>query len=87
MEVDNLLRFDSLTNKTWLILPDRKDWKKVGAFIQQPLLQGFPSYRMKSFRMKVLERCEEVRRFCLDRVGEERSRKLRKHIQEILSGG
>ena len=86
MEVDNLLRFESLINKTWLIVPDRRDWKKVGAFIQQPLLQSFPSYRMKSFRMKVLERCEEVRHFCLDRVSEERSRKLRKHIQEVLNG-
>ena len=41
MEVDNLLRFDSLINKTWLIVPDNRDWKKVGAFIQQPILQSF----------------------------------------------
>jgi hypothetical protein len=86
MEVDNLLRFESLINKTWLIVPDKRDWKKVSAFIQQPLLQSFPSYRMKAFRTKVLERCEELRQFCLDKVGEERSRKMRKHIQKVLSG-
>jgi len=86
MEVDNLLRYDSLIDKTWLIVPDKHDWKKVGAFIQQPLRQSFPTYRMKAFRMKVLEQCEEVRHFCLDRVGEERGRRMRKYVQEVLSG-
>jgi len=86
MEVDNLLRFDSLIDKTWLIVPDKRDWKKVGRFIQQPLLQSFPSYRMKNFRANVLKQCEELRRFCLDKVREERSRRMRKHIQEVLGG-
>ena len=85
MEVDNLLRFESLINKTWLMVPDKRDWKKVGAFIKQPLLQSFPSYRMKAFRTKVLEQCEQLRHFCLDKVGEERSRKMRKYVQEVLS--
>lgn len=86
MEVNSLLPFESLTNKTWLIVPDKHDWKKVDAFIQQPLLKSFPSYRMKAFRTKVLKQCKELRRFCLDKVREERSRKIRKHIQEVLSG-
>jgi|GEM_PF-2581857 len=86
MEVDNLLRFESLIDKTWLIVPDKRDWKKVGRFIQQPLLQSFPSYRMKEFRANVLKKCEELRRFCSDKVSEARSRKMRKYIQEVLSG-
>ncbi len=85
MEIDNLLRYESLINKTWVIIPDKRDWKKVGEFIQQPLLQSFPSYRMKSFRTRVLEQCEQVRRFCLDKVAEERSRKMRKLVQEKIA--
>ncbi len=84
MEVDNLLRFDSLVDKTWLIVPDVRDWSKVDSFIQQPTLHDFPSYRMKSFRTRVLDKCEEVRSFCLDRIAEERSRKMRKYVHEQL---
>jgi hypothetical protein len=86
MEIDNLLRFEHLINKTWLIIPDKKDWKKVGAFIQLPLLQSFPQYRTKTFRVKVLEQCEELREFCLTKVREERSRKMRKFVQDTLNG-
>jgi hypothetical protein len=86
MEVDNLLRFDNLIHKTWLIVPDSRDWKKVDLFIQQPTLKSFPSYRKKSFRTKVLDQCEQVRRFCLDKVAEERGRKMRKYVNDQLSG-
>ena len=87
MEVDNLLRFESLINKTWLIVPHPKDWKKSGSFIQEPLLKSFPDYRMKPFRIKVLDECKEVRRFCLEKVKEARGRIMRKHVQSVLSGG
>lgn len=86
MEVDNLLHYENLVNKTWLIIPDRHDWKKVDAFIQEPMLKSFPEYRMKSFRIKDLGKCERVRAFCLDKVNAERSRKMRKHVQEQLAG-
>lgn len=84
MEIDNLLRYESMVNKTWLIIPDTRDWKKVGAFVQEPLLKSFPDYRMKAFRIKDLETCERVRQFCLDKISAERSRKMRKRIQEQL---
>ena len=41
---------------------------------------------MKPFRTKVLEQCEQVRRFCLDKVAEERSRRMRKYVYDQLSG-
>jgi len=84
MEIDNLLRYENMVNKTWLIIPDSRDWKKAGAFIQEPLLKSFPDYRMKTFRIRDLEKCERVRQFCLDTISAERSRKVRKHIQEQL---
>ncbi len=84
MEIDNLLRYETLVNKTWLIVPDRRDWKKVDAFIQQPLLKSFPDYRMIPFRIKELDKCEKTRKFCLDKVGAERGRKMRNYIQEQL---
>ncbi len=86
MEIDNLLHSDALVNKTWLIIPDPRDWKKVGSFIQLPLLQSFPTFRMKTFRTKVLEECEQVRKFCLEKVKEERVRKTRIYVQRVIQG-
>lgn len=85
MEVQNLLAYESLVDKTWLILPDIKDWKKFGTFIQQPMLKSFPDYRMKYFRIKVLEECTEVRSFCAEMVDAQRSRLMRKRIHNMAS--
>jgi len=86
MEIDNLLRYEPLINKTWLIMPDEHDWHKAGSFIQVPLLNSFPMYRTKSFRIKQLEKCEQVRKFCSDKVNETRARLMRNYVQKVLSG-
>jgi hypothetical protein len=83
MEINNILPSSRMVNKTWLIMPDRKDWSKVGAFIQIPILQAFPENRIKYFRMKDLDQCNEVRLFCEQKVGEERGRIMRKRISEM----
>lgn len=84
MEIDNILQSDALVNKTWIIIPDSRDWKKVGSFIKLPLLQSFPGFRTKPFRTSVLEKCEQLRQFCSEKVSEARGRKVRHYIQQVL---
>lgn len=80
LEINNILPSPSMVNKTWLIMPNKRDWEKVGAFIQIPALQAFPENRTKFFRIKDLDECNEVRLFCEQKVNEERGRLTRTRI-------